>query len=72
MSTVSELIDAAGGVTKVAEAMQLPVGTVSAWSTRNRVPAERVLEFERATGHARHLVRPDLYPPLPAPSPVPA
>ncbi len=27
-----------------------------------RVPAERVMEFEEATGNPRSLIRPDIYP----------
>jgi DNA-binding transcriptional regulator YdaS (Cro superfamily) len=33
---------------------------VSQWK---RVPAERVLDVERATGVPRHELRPDIYPP---------
>ena len=62
MSTVAELFDGAGGVTKVASLLGSPLGTVSAWATRNRIPAERVLDVERATGIPRHELRPDLYP----------
>ncbi|PZQ86029.1 MAG: Rha family transcriptional regulator [Ancylobacter novellus] len=46
------------------------------WEDR-RVPAERVLDVERATGVPRHELRPDLYPstdpgrPIPTPS-IPA
>lgn len=29
---------------------------------RNKIPAERVLEVEKATGIARHHLRPDIYP----------
>ena len=36
---------------------------ISQW---RQVPAERVLDVERATGVPRHELRPDLYPPHPA------
>lgn len=36
--------------------------TPQAISQWKRVPAERVLEVERATGVSRHELRPDLYP----------
>jgi len=35
--------------------------TVMRWE-EDRVPAERVLDVERATGVSRHELRPDLYP----------
>lgn len=63
MSTLAEIIDKAGGVTKVSRELGLPVGTVSAWITRNRVPAERVISLERVTGAPRHQIRSDIYPP---------
>lgn len=36
---------------------------VSQW---RRVPVERVLDVERATGVPRHELRPDIYPPVEA------
>lgn len=35
--------------------------TVTRWAQK-RVPAERVLDVERATGISRHELRPDIYP----------
>lgn len=37
---------------------------VSQWLLKNRIPAERVLQIEAATGGivTRHDLRPDLYP----------
>jgi DNA-binding transcriptional regulator YdaS (Cro superfamily) len=35
--------------------------SVTLWGQR-RVPAERVLEVEKATGIPRHELRPDIYP----------
>lgn len=52
-------IDAAGGVSALARALGLSQPTVSAW---RRVPSERALAVEEATGVARHVLRPDLYP----------
>jgi len=51
------------GITLAAVAVSMNVnkGTLTKWS-RHRVPAERVLDFERVTGVSRHIVRPDLYP----------
>jgi DNA-binding transcriptional regulator YdaS (Cro superfamily) len=35
---------------------------ISRW-VRGKIPAERVLPLEKATGIPRHELRPDLYPP---------
>lgn len=35
--------------------------TVTRWA-QNRIPAERVLDVEKATGIERHKLRPDIYP----------
>lgn len=56
---LQQAIDAAGGVSSLARALGLSQPTVSAW---RRVPSERVLAVEEATGIARGTLRPDLYP----------
>jgi cell division protein FtsQ len=60
-----EAIRAAGGVTELARRVGVSQPSVSNWS---RVPSERVLAVEAATGIARTVLRPDLYaaasPPL--------
>ena len=50
----------------LARAIGVDKASVTRWSQR-RVPAERVLDVERITGVPRHELRPDLYPPTPAP-----
>lgn len=62
MHLVSDIIKDAGGVTKIAVELGVPVATVSSWGLRNQVPATRVLDFERITGVPRHEIRPDIYP----------
>ena len=62
-------IGAAGGLTKLADKMKVSPQVVANWRARG-VPAERVLDLERATvmeeGEqpkvTRHEIRPDLYP----------
>jgi TorA maturation chaperone TorD len=53
-----EAIDAMGGVSALARALGLSQPSVSNW---DRIPAERVIAVEAATGVARGRLRPDLY-----------
>ncbi len=49
-----------GRITRLAGALGINPAAVSQWT---RVPAERVLDVEAATGIPRTDLRPDLYPP---------
>jgi TorA maturation chaperone TorD/DNA-binding transcriptional regulator YdaS (Cro superfamily) len=51
-------IDEAGGVAQLARKIGIAQPSVSNW---NRVPAQRVIAVEAATGVSRKLLRPDLY-----------
>ena len=51
-------IDAAGGVVELARKIGIAQPSVSNW---NRVPAQRVIAVEGATGVSRKVLRPDLY-----------
>lgn len=65
METVQELFTARRIVkAQLARDLGITHGAVNQWT---RVPAERVIEVERATGIPRQELRPDLYP-APAPS----
>ena len=55
---LDEAIRAVGGITELARRIGVSQPSVSNWS---RVPAERVLSVEAATGVARVILRPDLY-----------
>jgi TorA maturation chaperone TorD len=55
---LDEAIRALGGVTERARRIGISQPSVSNWS---RVPAERMLSVEAATGVARAILRPDLY-----------
>jgi TorA maturation chaperone TorD len=55
---LEEAIRAAGSVTELARRIGISQPSVSNWE---RVPAERVLSVEAATGVARSLLRPDLF-----------
>ncbi|MBK8752402.1 MAG: helix-turn-helix domain-containing protein [Candidatus Competibacteraceae bacterium] len=52
----------AGGQTHLAKAIGLKQGHIWFWLKRGRIPAERVLAVEAATGISRHELRPDIYP----------
>jgi TorA maturation chaperone TorD len=51
-------IDAAGGIAQLARKIGIAQPSVSNWS---RVPAQRVIAVEGATGVSRKVLRPDLY-----------
>ena len=57
-SGLSEAIRAVGGVSELARQIGISQPSVSNWT---RVPAERVLAVEAATGVHRGVLRPDLY-----------
>jgi TorA maturation chaperone TorD len=59
---LDEAIVVAGGVAALARRIGISQPSVSNWS---RVPAERVLAVEAATGVSRAMLRPDLYGGLP-------
>lgn len=50
----------AGGTAKLAEKLGITSQAISQW---RRIPVERVLEIETATGVPRSVLRPDIYPP---------
>lgn len=53
----------AGGATGLAKLLgSITPQAVSQW---RRVPVDRVLDVEKATGVPRHELRPDIYPPAP-------
>lgn len=55
---LNEAVQAAGGVSELARLIGISQPSVSNWT---RVPAERVLVVEAATGVDRKILRPDLY-----------
>jgi len=55
---LQEAVRAVGGVTELARRIGISQPSVSNWT---RIPAERVLEVEGASGVARSVLRPDLY-----------
>lgn len=61
MQAIEKAITAAGGLSKLADLLDVKPQVVHNWRSRG-VPAERVLEVERVTGVSRHQLRSDLYP----------
>lgn len=58
---IETVIEQLGGPTKAAAALGIDNPSVIAnWKARGRVPVERVIDVEKATGISRHLLRPDL------------
>jgi TorA maturation chaperone TorD len=55
---LDEAIRMVGGVTELARKLGISQPSVSNW---NRVPADRVIAVEQATGISRTILRPDLY-----------
>lgn len=59
-SPVDRAIEIAGGQRQLAQLIGVSYQAIQKF--RRRVPAERVLAIEAATGVSRHELRPDLYP----------
>jgi TorA maturation chaperone TorD len=57
-ASLDRAIDAAGGVVQLARKIRIAQPSVSNWK---RVPAERVIAVEAASGVSREALRPDLY-----------
>lgn len=58
IAIVEQGAEKVGGIVALADALGIRHQSLYSWK---KVPAERVLAFERATGIARDLIRPDLY-----------
>ena len=63
MNTIEKAIEAAGAAYALSRRIGISRQAVEQWAM-SRVPAERVLELERATEGkvTRHELRPDIYP----------
>lgn len=70
MKALERAIEVAGGLTKLADRLEVSPQVIVNWRKRGNVPPDRVLAIEAATVDAdsglpavtRHDLRPDLYP----------
>lgn len=62
MSPIQRAAQLAGGQSALARKLGCTSQAVSKMCSTGRVPAERVIAIEAATGVSRHELRPDLYP----------
>lgn len=62
MKPIERAVQAAGGQQALAEKCGVKYQAIQKWLRTKRVPAERVLAVEAATGVSRHELRPDIYP----------
>lgn len=72
MDALTAAIETAGGVGKLATAIGLGQNVVSNWKARGKVPADKCLAIEEATGGkvTRHDLRPDVFGAPPEKSPA--
>lgn len=61
-TAIARAVAAAEGQTKLANAIGVTQGHVSQWLRRGRVPADKAVAIETATGIPRHELRPDVFP----------
>jgi DNA-binding transcriptional regulator YdaS (Cro superfamily) len=54
--------EAAGSQSALARVLGCTPQNVQRWCATGRIPAERVISIESATGISRHELRPDIYP----------
>jgi DNA-binding transcriptional regulator YdaS (Cro superfamily) len=67
-SAIRAACEAVGGQVVLARALRVTPQAVILWVAGGRVPAQRVLAVEQASGVPRHALRPDLYPQPAAPA----
>jgi len=67
MKPLEQAIETSGGLSDFARKVGVSPQVVCNWKARGRVPAERVLDVESATGVTRYELRPDIFGPAPKP-----
>jgi DNA-binding transcriptional regulator YdaS (Cro superfamily) len=61
INALKQAIERAGGQTELARSIGTTQGHVSQWLRRGKVPADKVLLIEKATGVPRYELRPDVF-----------
>lgn len=61
MDVIQRAADICGNRTRLAELFGVTRSCITQWQRRNRIPASRVIEFEKLTGISRHVLRPDIF-----------
>lgn len=63
MTALDKAVSVAGSQLALAGLLGIKAPSVSGWYDRKRVPAERCIAIEMATGVSRHELRPDVFGP---------
>lgn len=58
---IKQVVDKAGGMYELARVLDTNYQTIQFWIKKNRIPAERVIAVEHASGIPRERLRPDLF-----------
>jgi len=69
MTALDRAVTKAGSQIRLAAILGIKSPSVTGWYDRGRVPAERCIAIEQATGVSRHELRPDVFGPAPANDP---
>lgn len=65
MTALDRAVEAAGSQLALANALGIKSPSISGWYDRKKIPVERVIAIESATGVSRHALRPDVFGPAP-------
>lgn len=66
MTALDRAVEAVGSQLALANALGIKSPSISGWYDRKKIPVERVIAIESATGVSRHELRPDVFGPAPA------
>jgi DNA-binding transcriptional regulator YdaS (Cro superfamily) len=61
MDFIQTAADIVGSRSNLARVFGVSRSCITQWQRRKRIPASRVIEFEKITGISRHVLRPDIF-----------